>query len=74
MVIGQGKRVSGLKRGDLGWIQGKFFYAECGEALEHDAQRCGGYPVPGDVQGQAGQALSNLTELWLLLLTAGELD
>jgi len=30
------------------------FYSEGGEALEQVGQRCGGCPVPGDVQGQAG--------------------
>mgnify|MGYP001853027772 CR=1 FL=1 len=32
----------------------KTFYNKGGEALEQVAQRGGGSPVPGDIQGQAG--------------------
>ena len=32
-----------------------FFYSKGGETLEQVALRGGGCPVPGDVQGQAGQ-------------------
>ena len=32
----------------------KVFCSKGGEALEQVAQRCGGYPIPGDIQGQAG--------------------
>ena len=31
------------------------FYTQGGEALTQVAQRGGGYPVPGDTQGQAGE-------------------
>jgi len=37
----QGEMVSSLKSADLGWIQGKRFYNEGGEALEQAAQRHG---------------------------------
>ena len=36
----------------------KVFYDQGGEALAQVAQRGGGCPVPGDIQGQAGWALS----------------
>ena len=35
-----------------------FFYNKNSEALAQVAQRGGGHPVPGDIQGQAGGALS----------------
>ena len=31
-----------------------FFYYKCGEALAQIAQRGCGYPIPGDIQGEAG--------------------
>ena len=30
------------------------FYSKGNEALKHVAQRCGGCPIPRDIQGQAG--------------------
>ena len=38
------------------------------------AQRCGGCPIPGDTQGQAGWGSEHLMELWEFLCIAGELD
>ena len=35
------------------------------------AQRGGGRPIPGDIQGQAGGALSTLMELRVSLFIAG---
>ena len=32
-----------------------YFYGKGGEALEQVAQRYRGCPIPGDIQGQAGQ-------------------
>ena len=32
----------------------KAFYNKSGEAVEHVAQRGGGCPIPGNIQGQAG--------------------
>ena len=43
------------------------------EELEQDFLRGGESPVPEDIQGQAGQALSNLIQLQMSTLTA-ELD
>ena len=45
-----------------------------GIALEKASQKGGGCPVPVDIQGQSGGALSILTELWVSLFIAGELD
>ena len=44
------------KRGEIytGYKE-EIFYDNGGEALEQIAQRSGGCPVPGDIQGQAGQ-------------------
>jgi len=36
-------------------IRKKFFYNECGEALELVAQRGSGSPISGNIQGQVGQ-------------------
>ena len=36
----------------------KFFHSKGNEALAQVAWRGGGAPIPGDTQGQAGQALS----------------
>ena len=56
--------VSSSKRVDLGlwkvFESEKSLKSEGGEALEQAAQRCGGSPVPGDIQGQAVQVLSKL--------------
>ena len=37
-----------------------FFYDKSSDALAQVAQRGGGGPIPGDAQGQAGRALSDL--------------
>jgi len=37
-------------------------------------QRGGGHPILGNIQGQAGQGSEHLMELWVSLLTAGDLD
>jgi len=34
----------------------------------------GGCPIPGGIQGQAGQGSELLMELWVPLFIAGELD
>lgn len=36
-------------------MKGKSFYSDNVEALEWVAQRGGGRPMPGDIQGQAGR-------------------
>lgn len=46
----------------------KVFYSEDGEALEQAS------PIPGDFKASLGQALGNLIQLCLSLITAGELD
>lgn len=51
-----------------------FFNKKCNEALEQIAQKGGGYSVSGDVQGQTGWALSNMTYLLMSLFIAGKLD
>ena len=38
------------------FTQCKVFYGDGGEALEQVAQRGGGSPIPGDIQGQAGSS------------------
>jgi len=45
------------------------FYTEGGETLEWVAQRGGRCPIPGNIQGQAGQR--SLIQLEMSLLTAG---
>jgi len=40
-----------------------FFYNKGSEALEQDAQRGGGYPMPEDTQGQVGWGSEQLIEL-----------
>ena len=52
------------RRGEI-WTGYKedVFYSKGCEALTQVAQRGGGCPIPGDIQGQAGGALSTLTEL-----------
>jgi len=60
------------KRGDLDWIS--VLYSKGGEALTQAAQRCGGCPIPGDTQGQAGWGCEQLMELWVSLFTTGERD
>ena len=52
--------VSNYKRGDLDWYKEEIFYNKGGEALAQIEQRGSGCPVLGDIQGQAGGALSNL--------------
>ena len=42
--------------------------------MEQVAQRGGGGPVLGDIEGQAGGALSTLICLWMSLFIAGVLD
>jgi len=43
-------------RVDLDWIQRRnSFYAEGGETLAQVAQKGGGFPIPGNVQGQVRQ-------------------
>jgi len=37
------------------------------------AQRDGGCPIPGNIQGQAGWGSELQMELWVSLFTAGEL-
>ena len=44
-------------------IKKKSFYGECGEALAEAAQRGGGCPVPGDIEGQSGPGSEHLLEL-----------
>ena len=40
-----------------------FFYSLSGKALEHAAQKGGGCPILGDIQGQAGWGSEHLMEL-----------
>ena len=49
----------------------EMFYAEGGEALAQAAQRGARWPIPGNIQGQAGRALSNLIQLKVSLPMAG---
>ena len=49
-------------------------YRKDRKALEQVVQRGGGCPVQGDIQGQAGGALSTLIYLQVSLFIAGELD
>jgi len=46
-------------------VRGKFFHFEDGEALEQVAQKSGGCPIPGSVQGLAQWALGSL--IWCLV-------
>jgi len=46
----------------------------CGHDGMSYAQRCGGCPVLGDTQSQAGWGSERLMELWVSLFIAGELD
>jgi len=39
-------------------IKKKFFCGNDNEALEQVVQRCGGCPIPGGIQGQAGPDLA----------------
>jgi len=41
----------------------KVFYNEGSKAQEQVAQRCGGCPIPGDTQGQAGWGSEHLIQL-----------
>ena len=47
------------------------FCSEGGKALEQVPQKCGGSPVPGDIQGQAGPGSEQPD---LALFIAGELN
>lgn len=42
--------------------------------MKRISQRCGAYPIPGKIHGQAGRALNNLVELKTSLLIAGGLE
>ena len=53
-MAGQGERVLGWRRKDLGWISGEVLSYESGEMLEQAVWRGCGCPVPGGVQGQVG--------------------
>ena len=46
-------------------------YCEGGETLAQAAQRGARWPIPGNIQGQAGRALSNLIQLKVSLPMAG---
>ena len=64
-----------IKRGEIQIGQKeKSFYSKGGEALAQVAQRGGGCPIPGDIQGWAGQGPEHLMELWVFLFIAGELE
>ena len=41
----------------------EIFYNKDGEAVELVAQRVGGSPIPGDIQGQAGWGSEHLLQL-----------
>jgi len=41
-------------------VKEEIFYSEGGEALEQAAQRGGGGPIPGNIQGQVGQGSEQL--------------
>ena len=47
-------RGNSLKEGRFSLGIRQLFYNKGGEALERVAQRCGGYPIPGDFQGETG--------------------
>jgi len=49
----------------LGYRENIFsiFYRRGVEALAQDVQRCGGSPLPGDIQGQAAPSSEHLMEL-----------
>jgi len=51
----------------------KKFVSDGGETLERVAQRGSGGPIPRNIQGQVGRALSSLIYLKMSLLTAGGL-
>ena len=56
VVTGQEENCFKLKEERFGPdIRKKFFYNKSSEALEQAAHRCGGCPVPGAIQGQAGR-------------------
>ena len=57
----QGEMVSNEKRGDLDWT--KFLLSNGGEALAQAAQRGGGCPIPGDIQGKTEWGSEHLTDL-----------
>ena len=52
-----------LKEGKFVLDIRKFLYCKSREALAQVAQRGGRYPVPGDIQGPAGQGSEHLIEL-----------
>jgi len=74
VVAGQVKWFQ-TKRGQIqtGYKE-KVFYHKSSEAVEQVAQRCGGWPIPGDIQSQAGRGFEHLIELWVSLFIVGELD
>jgi len=41
----------------------QFFYCKGGETLKQVAQKGGGCPIPGDIQGQVGWGSEHLMEL-----------
>ena len=45
-----------------------------GDALAQVAQRGGGCPIPGDIQGQVEWGSEHLMEPWVSLFIAEELD
>jgi len=51
-------------------LRNTFFYSEGGETLAQVTQRGGQCPIPGNIQGQSGRALSNLVWWKMLLLMA----
>lgn len=55
-----GLRGNAFKHRDLYWILEKSFYGKGDEALEQVAHKGGGCYIYGNVQGQAGRALSNV--------------
>jgi len=54
-------------------MEGVFFYNKDSEAWERVAWRCGGCPVLGGVQGQAGRGSEQPDLTVLSMFTAGEL-
>jgi len=55
-------------------IRKKFFSHEGGETLEWVAQRGGGCPILGNIQGQVGRGSEQPGLVEVSLLTAGNLD
>jgi len=61
VVIEQGETVSSSK-------------SEGGWAHEQVAQRCGGCPIPGDFEGEAGSSPGQPDQAAVSLFITGELD